>query len=253
MYLRRSEASTNIMLNDYSPFTTVIFTSWDFSLNNKNGVNHYQHAMATALRTLLTKNQVETKRMKELQGCEFYTLALIRIVVNLVVLAFLCVEAFLIYYFIRNEELNSIVVGNTGFDVKITPFLVSGFNIILPILFTLLSKFERHSTQLQMITFNIARSYLVRLASIYVLLFSYVDSDTNSLFNQENSCWESKLGMEFYQLIWINVVVNVIFGFGTGFMQTSIMRLIKKNRDRYYDFDIGANVLDIIYEQSLIW
>ena len=256
IYLLGNEASTNIKLGTYSPFTAVIFTSWDFSLASETGVHHYRHAVATALRTLLTKEQTEERNRRATSGWNLARTLFIRLMTNAFVLATLCVEAYVIFVFISSDTLNTVVFGS-GYQIRTTPFVVSAFNLILPVIFDFISRFERYNTEFYRVTVTIARSYLVRLASVYVLLFGFIDLSNYGLSGttsgSQDTCWETKLGQEFYQLIWTNVILNIVVGLGWPFVQTHVYRFFKKTQDRYYVFDIPANVLDIIYEQSLIW
>jgi len=189
----------------------------------------------------------------------------------------------------------------SSLTLRITPFIVSAFNSALPFLFDYLSYFEAYSTPLNTIRATIARlisfflffqltqisnvyflclhsrSYLVRLASIYVLLFGYVDADQNEDFNSEVSssktflfyrewdqkplslfilkenCWETQIGQEFYQLVWVNFALEIISTFGVAFSMTWGYRFWKRDKEKHWEFDIPDNVLDLIYEQALIW
>jgi len=61
--------------------------------------------------------------------------------------------------------------------VSITPLIISGFNIVLPAIFNFMSRFEDYLTEVTTSRVNLARSYMVKMSSIYVLLFGYVGID----------------------------------------------------------------------------
>jgi len=61
--------------------------------------------------------------------------------------------------------------------VSITPLIISGFNIVLPAIFNFMSRYEDYLTEVTTSRVNLARSYMVKMSSIYVLLFGYVGID----------------------------------------------------------------------------
>jgi len=61
-FLKRHEASSNIVLDTISPYTTIIFTSWDFSISSAPGVSSHRTATATALKVSLFSFQKKKKK-----------------------------------------------------------------------------------------------------------------------------------------------------------------------------------------------
>jgi hypothetical protein len=61
--------------------------------------------------------------------------------------------------------------------VRITPLVISAFNIVLPAIFNFMSRFEDYLTEVTTSRVNLARSYIVKMSSIYVLLFGYLGID----------------------------------------------------------------------------
>jgi hypothetical protein len=128
--------------------------------------------------------------------------------------------------------------------VSSTALLISFFNATLPLLFWGVTRFERYTDPVNEARIMLARTYLMKMSSIYIVLvgYFYTYSDEKSGKN-----WENEIGKTYYQLIWTNflftAVGTILIGFGTRVFLGK----------RFYDFGISDNILEVIYRQALVW
>jgi hypothetical protein len=62
----------------------------------------------------------------------------------------------------------------------VTPLVITAFNAVLPTLFDYLSVWEDYLTPITKSRVDLGRSYLVKMAGIYVLLFGYIGIDQSN-------------------------------------------------------------------------
>ena len=77
-------------------------------------------------------------------------------------------------------HVTSLDPGECRYQVRVTPLIISAFNVVLPVVFSLLSYWEEYLTEITRSRVNVARSYVVKMASLYVLLFGFVGIDQST-------------------------------------------------------------------------
>lgn len=135
-----------------------------------------------------------------------------------------------------------------GTAAAATTIVTSMMNFMLPNVFSIIGGFERYSNPANQSIIQLARSFLLKLVSIYVIMSSNLivsNWDFNLLSSQ--ACWETSIGQSFYQLVWIDFVVDVTSTLAYGF---GVKYVFGKS---YYDFNLSYHTLDIIYKQAVIW
>ncbi|KNE68767.1 hypothetical protein AMAG_13407 [Allomyces macrogynus ATCC 38327] len=260
-YVRKSGFSTGIGVDDVYPFAAVVFASWNHAVENEDIRQNQVFAVATALRTLLTSAELAAQKanITRKQRALIY---LRRAVANIVSLSLLSTAGLVIFDSVRmcssttNTFLFNIMdvfSGNVTHPdhcptestaTPFAPYLVSVFNAILPTAFASLAAFEQYSDPLTESRFTLARSYLIKIASIYLMLFSMGDSllsENHDLY----SCWEHTVAQRFLNLQWVDVVLSSISTFCSAFITKRIWGT--------FEFDMPSNILELVYRQAIIW
>ena len=248
----------NFVVDDYSPFGTAVFCSWDYRFKTVSAVENQHYAVTMVLKTLLS--HIEIKKKNEAMSQDDYTRTIIRrIVGNLVTIVLLAGTVFMILVTMTIEN-DSLKIGGienfkyylgTSFIqtlrgsqfISITAFVVSFFNFMLPLLFTAIGKFERYTNPNFEASITLARSFITKIGSIYVILISFYMSNRT----QSNMCWENEIGRTLYQLVWTNLIFTLL-----GSLLHGTFILVRNRRD-LYNFALANNILEIIYRQALLW
>ncbi|KNE69276.1 hypothetical protein AMAG_13658 [Allomyces macrogynus ATCC 38327] len=260
-YVRKSGFSTGIGVDDVYPFAAVVFASWNHAVENEDIRQNQVFAVSTALRTLLTSAELAAQRanITRKQRALIY---LRRAVANIASLSLLSTAGLVIFDSVRTcssttntflFNIMDVFSGNvTHADhcptestaTPFAPYLVSVFNAVLPTAFASLAAFEQYSDPLTESRFTLARSYLIKIASIYLMLFSMGDSllsENHDLY----SCWEHTVAQRFLNLQWVDVALSSVSTFCSAFITKRIWGR--------FEFDMPSNILELVYRQAIIW
>jgi hypothetical protein len=92
---------------------------------------------------------------------------------------------------------NSCVNNNWQFlgssSISTTAVLISIFNVTLPLIFFYIAKLERYSTPVWEARVTLARSFLLKIASIYLILVNYYLTNVSGQLAAD-TCWEDTIG-----------------------------------------------------------
>ncbi|TPX37348.1 hypothetical protein SeMB42_g06923 [Synchytrium endobioticum] len=231
LFVSRPYGSSTVSSDGYTPFSAVLFSAWDFGRTSSKAVKTHNIGISTILKALITQDSIKRK-LKERTLKEQRTLIAKRVFSNIATLLVLALACYLIY-------LASIVDAGSSRYVSL---VMSAMNLAFPLVFAFLGKFEKwHSPELEM-TMMLARTYVLKMASIYVVLYGiYIQ-----LYSPKAPlCWENLVGQAFWQLVWLDVAITTATTIGEAVFYNRIW-----NR---WEFDLPSSTLAIVYRQALIW
>ena len=184
-----------------------MLTGWDYTINTVEGARNKQLGLAQTLKETLAEDQrgeVRTRRTRAI-------IYLKRAVINLVVLGVLGGVSFLIYlvaeaYSNHQDSLKALLPAAT----------ITLANLLVPGLFEKLAEFEDYQSPRTNLRITIARSFLLRMAGIYVIMVSLFGISIDSVHGQTNTidCWETVVGQELYRLLMVDFLVDVVATLG---------------------------------------
>eukprot|EP00050_Salpingoeca_kvevrii_P022911 m.134594 g.134594 ORF g.134594 m.134594 type:complete len:294 (+) comp9872_c0_seq2:1988-2869(+) len=125
---------------------------------------------------------------------------------------------------------------------------VTVINVIVPYVFTLVSKLELRSDEARDLQVTLLRAVIFRVAVVgtYIAHFFRNHDSTTEI------CWETRVGQELYRLVitffLLHVVTTTVFHFGVALVHRIIPAAPSPPR-----FHLSNNVLDLVYLQTLLW
>ncbi|KAM4663062.1 transmembrane channel-like protein 8 isoform 2-T2 [Discoglossus pictus] len=147
----------------------------------------------------------------------------------------------------------------------LVPIVISLVLTILPHIFMLIGKYEGHSPNDE-ITLALIRCVFLRLGTLAIFLFSLAQkilclgSSRPSCeacgYNENFQCWETTVGQEFYKLSMFHflrvlaefLLLQIPRRFLVSRSQCCLVRWLGQEK-----FQLSQNVLDMVYEQTLVW
>lgn len=112
----------------------------------------------------------------------------------------------------------------------------------MPLLFKAVARFERYDTPTMAASITLARSFVTKIAAIYIIVVALYIAH-----RFDYAGWEYAVGQNFYQLVWTNFAFSAL---STVFF--GIFGVLVRGRGGY-EFQLADNTLEVIYEQALVW
>ncbi|XP_021359860.1 transmembrane channel-like protein 7 isoform X2 [Mizuhopecten yessoensis] len=260
-------------------YCNKVFGGWDYCIKEDRGANIKRANLKTDIKADLQEQSLKLKLSKQTMKdkCQLY---MIRLVINILVLALLGGACYLIAFTtekmldLLKKDLSDIL----ALFVQYVPYItITALNLILPIVFQKLVQFERYFHENE-IKITLTRSILLRLASPIVLiaiLYQQLigvggEEDLGRCGNTRWStssggtvkgsvkCWETYVGQQIYKLVLLDLIVEtgiVIFVhlprrlvFNRFSSTSKLIKIIGAQ-----EFSVPINVVDIIYSQILCW
>ncbi|XP_063077569.1 transmembrane channel-like protein 5 isoform X2 [Engraulis encrasicolus] len=224
------------------------FCSWDFSILNEKAIHSFQKKIFVQIKESLadsTEKPVPTAsdRLKSL-GLHatawflYIALALIS-----------CTSV----YYLATYNLEMVKEALHSGDLKseafflLLPLLVSFINLVVPLLYALLSRIEHYENLRIKMYAGLLRDVLLKMSILGILCYYWL-TDAPS----EIPCWESFVGQDVYRMVitdFLFSVLGCVFGeYLCSLIGTKCLKNLKPP-----EFDITRNVLDLIYAQTLVW
>lgn len=260
-------------------YCNLVFGGWDFCIHNERSASIKHKAIYNEIKGLLESEKLEEERQNRTKQ-EKVKLILVRILVNLIVLAVLCSCAVGIYFVFdySTAKLKEITNTNNTTYVSVTDFdnieqlvleflpsmVIVGLNVIVPFIFKYMVNFE-HYNPVFVIRLTLVRTVFLRLSSLVVLyasLYSKVSckpDDTDICSNSECGtpiCWETYVGQQIYKLVLTDFAINILITFFINFPRALIAKHINSKFAKLIGeqtFDLPKHVLDVVYLQTLCW
>ncbi|NXD83163.1 TMC5 protein, partial [Halcyon senegalensis] len=233
----------------YSGNASKLLCTWDFNITNEKAVKLKQKNLSTQIKEDLTdvNREVLNFSLKE---------RFVRIVIHLVSwVAFLgtAVAACAGVYFLAINNLKIFVKGHKN-DLEsqaamlVLPVVTSLLNTFIPFFYSWLGHLERFQNPGQHIYVTITRNILLKMSIVGILCYYWLSIVAVS----ESQCWETLVGQDIYRLVLVDFIFCLLGSFFGEFLQRIIRTTVCVSQG-LPEFDIGRNVLDLIYAQTLTW
>ncbi|NXI57176.1 TMC5 protein, partial [Chloroceryle aenea] len=233
----------------YSGNASKLLCTWDFNITNEKAVNLKQKNLSTQIKEDLTdvNREVLSFSLKE---------RVVRIVIHLVSwAAFLgtAVAACAGVYFLSTNNRKLFAEGHKN-DLEsqaamlVLPVVASLLNAFIPFFYSWLGHLERFQTPGQHVYVTITRNIILKISIVGILCYYWL----NVVAVSESQCWETLVGQDIYRLVLVDFIFCLLGSFFGEFLQRMIGTTVCVSRG-LPEFDIGRNVLDLIYAQTLTW
>ncbi|XP_072822673.1 voltage-gated chloride channel TMC4 isoform X6 [Vicugna pacos] len=249
-----------------------VFSAWDFGLSGEVHVRLRQRIIHYELQVELEEAVVRRRAAVRTLGQEA-TVWLVRLLLNLVVLALLGAAFYGVYWatgatvelqerpLVQEMPLLKLVVD------YLPSIFISVVNFVLPPVFSLIAPLEGY-TRSRQIVFILLRTVFLRLASLVVLLLSLwnqitcagdaeaVACKTCGYNYKELPCWETRLGQEMYKLLLFDLLTGLAVILLIQFPRKLLCGLCPGALGRFartQEFQVPDEVLGLIYAQTVVW
>lgn len=252
-------------------YCNLVFASWDFCITDERTARLKHISIIQELKSDLAEERRSMEKARWSRGKKV-ALYMVRAAINLVVVAVIIGALFAVYQAtsfsfgeqarVQSEE------GMLALVVQFVPSLViTGLNLVVPVLFSKLIVFENFSVNSQ-VKLTLLRTVFLRFTSIIVLLLSLykqinceADQLGQCLEANEDSCkkplcWETAVGQQIYKL----TILDFLVGVTIVFLVECPRKLLVTRCDcklakivGQQEFSIPNRVLDLVYSQTLCW
>uniref|UniRef100_A0A8C1C2B9 Transmembrane channel-like protein n=1 Tax=Cyprinus carpio carpio TaxID=630221 RepID=A0A8C1C2B9_CYPCA len=226
-----------------------LLCSWDFSVVNEKAIQYNKNNLAIQLKESLSERLQEKNKMSLSDRIKHLSLHLLAWLLSLGLaigsgagIYFLGTDPELAFSFSHNPN-NLRAEAST----LLLPVVVSLINLIVPLLYSLISKIESYSNPRAKIYISIIRNVILKMSILGILCFYWLNFVPNSI-----SCWESFVGQSVYRLLIIDFIFCLLGIFFGEFLRNVIGTMCIQSLG-VPEFDIARNVLDLIYAQTLAW
>ncbi|NWI66015.1 TMC5 protein, partial [Todus mexicanus] len=226
-----------------------LLCTWDFNITSEKAVKLKQKNLSTQIKEDLAdvNREVLNFSVKE---------RVVRIVIHLVAwVAFLAtaLAACAGVYSLSMNNLKLLVKGHKN-DLEsqaamlMLPVFTSLLNTFITFFYSWLGHLERFRTPGQQIYVTITRNVLLKISIVGILCYYWL----TMVAVAESQCWETLVGQDIYRLVLVDFIFCLLGSFFGEFLRRIIGTTVCVSRG-LPEFDIGRNVLDLIYAQTLTW
>ncbi|XDV13306.1 hypothetical protein PO909_001738 [Leuciscus waleckii] len=225
-----------------------LLCSWDFSVVNEKAIQYNKNNLGIQLKESLSERLLEKNKTSLSDRIKRLSLHLLAWLLSLG----LALGSGAGIYFLGTKEL-TIHFDHDPNDLTaeastlLLPVVVSLINLIVPLLYSLISKMESYSNPRTQIYISIIRNVVLKMSLLGILCFYWLNSVPNNI-----SCWESFVGQSVYRLLIIDFIFCLLGIFFGEFLRNVIGTMCIQSLG-VPEFDIARNVLDLIYAQTLAW
>ncbi|NXR08291.1 TMC5 protein, partial [Semnornis frantzii] len=233
----------------YSGNASKLLCTWDFNITNERAVKLKQKNLSTQIKEDLMEvnREVVTFSVEE---------RAVRVVIHLAAWAAslgTAVAACTGVYFLSINNLELFVKGYANnlegqAAMLVLPVVASLLNTFIPFFYSWLGHLERFQTPGQHIYVTIIRNIVLKMSVVGILCYYWL----NVVAASESQCWETLVGQDIYRLVLVDFIFCLLGSFFGEFLLRVIGTAAPEGWGRP-EFDIGRNVLDLIYAQTLTW
>ncbi|NXY26280.1 TMC5 protein, partial [Atrichornis clamosus] len=233
----------------FSGNASKLLCTWDFNITNEKAVKLKQKNLSTQIKEDLTEVNREVLDFSVMERVA-------RVVVHLLAWAAslgTAVAACAGVYFLSINNLELFMKGHRN-DLEsqaamlVLPVIVSLLNTFIPFFYSWLGHLERFQTPGQQIYVTITRNIILKISIVGILCYYWL----NVVAASETQCWETLVGQDIYRLILVDFIFCLLGSFFGEFLRRIIGSTVCVSLG-LPEFDIGRNVLDLIYAQTLTW
>ncbi|NWV95873.1 TMC5 protein, partial [Machaerirhynchus nigripectus] len=229
--------------------SSKLLCTWDFNITNEKAVKLKQKNLSTEIKECLAEVNREVLKYSVMERVLRMALHLLAWVASLAAAAAACTGV----YFLSINNLELFMKGH-GNDLEsqaamlVLPVITSLLNSLIPFFFSWLGHLERFQTPGQHIYVTITRIIILKMSILGILCYYWL----NIVATSESQCWETLVGQDIYRLVLVDFILCLLGSFFGEFLRRIIGTTVFVSLG-LPEFDIGRNVLDLIYAQTLTW
>ncbi|KAF8767882.1 Transmembrane channel-like protein 7 like protein [Argiope bruennichi] len=249
--------------NDYLQYSNILFCSWDYCIEDRKSSVIRHNSILHEIKSTLAEER-RKREIKEWSRGKKIKVYFLRTFINLFVIAALCSSYYLIYRVVNYQleemqlhRLNKPGV-NTLFIQYLSPIVITGLNIFVPIIFNNIVRFEMYNTQTQ-INMALFRTVFLRLSSVFVLvglLYQQITCEPRDMCGAGMSetcrspiCWETYVGQQLYKLAVTDFFVYVMMFILYDVPRDVIVRHFKNKVTQM----VGRQVFDLPNQAGVVY
>ncbi|NXQ54025.1 TMC5 protein, partial [Anthoscopus minutus] len=238
-----------IYFQEFPVNASKLFCTWDFNITNEKAVKLKQKNLYTQIKEGLSEVNKEVLNFSVMERVRRTAIHLIVWVASLGIAAAACTGV----YFLSINNLELFMKGYENYlesqtAMLVLPVVVSLLNTSIPFFFSWLGHLEKFQTPGQHIYVTITRNTILKMSIIGILCYYWLDIAATS----DSQCWETLVGQDIYRLVLVDFIFCLLGSFFGEFLRRIIGTKIFMSLGQP-EFDIGRNVLDLIYAQTLTW
>ncbi|KAM6114101.1 LOW QUALITY PROTEIN: transmembrane channel-like protein 5 [Pterocles gutturalis] len=233
----------------YSGNTSKLLCSWDFNITNEKAVKLKQKNLSTQIKEDLTDVNREVLNFSSRESVVRNIIHLVSWVASLGTAVAACAGV----YFLSINNLKLFVkvykkdLENQAATL-VLPVVTSLLNTFIPFFYSWLGRLERFQSPGHQIYITITRNIILKISIVGILCYYWL----NIVAASETQCWETLVGRDIYHLVLVDFIFILLGSFFGEFLRRIIGTTVCVSLGMP-EFDIGRNVLDLIYAQTLTW
>nr|XP_030141137.3 transmembrane channel-like protein 5 [Taeniopygia guttata]XP_030141138.3 transmembrane channel-like protein 5 [Taeniopygia guttata]XP_030141139.3 transmembrane channel-like protein 5 [Taeniopygia guttata]XP_030141140.3 transmembrane channel-like protein 5 [Taeniopygia guttata] len=241
--------SRNINSQTFSVNASKLLCTWDFNITNEKAVKLQQKNLHTQIKESLTEVNKEVRNFSVMERVARIATHLLAWLASLGTAVAACAAV----YFLSINNLKLFMKGyrndlESQAAMLVLPVIVSLLNTLIPFFFSWLGHLEKFQTPGQHIYVTITRNTILKMSIVGILCYYWL----NIVATSESQCWETLVGQDIYRLVLVDFIFCLLGSFFGEFLRRIIGTTVCMNLG-LPEFDIGRNVLDLIYAQTLTW
>ncbi|NXG17669.1 TMC5 protein, partial [Grallaria varia] len=233
----------------HSGNASKLLCTWDFNITNDKAVKLKQKNLSTQIKEDLTEVNREVLNFSVTQRVARVAVHLLSWFASLGTAVAACAGV----YFLSINNLKLFVKEHKD-DLEsqaamlVLPLVTSLLNTFTPFFYSCLGHMERFQTPGYHIYVTIARNIILKISIVGILCYYWL----NIVAASESQCWETLVGQDIYRLVLVDFIFCLLGSFFGEFLRRIIGTTVFVRLGQP-EFDIGRNVLDLIYAQTLTW
>ncbi|NXE95513.1 TMC5 protein, partial [Menura novaehollandiae] len=233
----------------YSGNASKLLCAWDFNITNEKAVRLKQKNLSTQIKENLSEMNREVLNFSVMERATRVAIHLVAWFASLGTAVAACAGV----YFLSINNLELFMKGHRN-DLEsqaamlVLPVMASLLNAFIPFFYSWLGRLERFRTPGQQIYVTIIRNIILKISIIGILCYYWLKIVAVS----ESQCWETLVGQDIYCLVLVDFIFCLLGSFFGEFLRRVLGTTVCVSLG-LPEFDIGRNVLDLIYAQTLTW
>ncbi|KFV01503.1 Transmembrane channel-like 5, partial [Tauraco erythrolophus] len=226
-----------------------LLCTWDFNITNEKAVKLKQKSFSTQIKENLAEVNREVLHFSVTQRVVRIVIHLVSWVASLGTAVAACAGV----YFLSINNLELFVKEHKN-DLEsqaamlVLPIVTSLLNASIPFFYSWLGHLERFQTPVHKIYVTVTRNIILKMSIVGILCYYWL----NIVSASESQCWETLVGQDIYRLVLVDFIFCLLGSFFGEFLRRIIGTTVCVSLGMP-EFDIGRNVLDLIYAQTLTW
>ncbi|NXJ77072.1 TMC5 protein, partial [Trogon melanurus] len=233
----------------YSGNASKLLCTWDFNITNEKAVKLKQKSLSTQIKEDLAEVNQEVLNFSITERVVRGVIHLVSWVASVGTAVVACAGV----YFLSVNNLELFMKGHKN-DLEsqaamlVLPFVTSLLNALIPSFYSWLGHLERFQNPGQQIYVTIVRNVILKISIIGILCYYWL----NVVAASDSECWETLVGQDVYRFVLVGFIFSLLGSLFGEFLRRIIGSRVCVSLG-LPEFDIGRNVLDLIYAQTLTW